>query len=70
MQGRSSTKIVTGEGGGQSLKKCRPTGLADEERLGFEHLRSQDLRGFFLEGCNFYIKNKLKSETFNGKKGL
>ena len=25
---------------------------------------------FFREGCNFYIKNKLKSEIFNDKKNL
>ena len=31
-------------------------------------LREKD---FFLEGgCNFWIKNKLKSEIFNDKKGL
>ena len=45
--------------------------------------RSQDLRGWLLGkigvivfegggrgGCSFYIKNKLKSEIFNDKKGL
>ena len=25
---------------------------------------------FFQGGCSFYIKNKLKSEVFNGKKSL
>ena len=25
---------------------------------------------FFIGGCNFYKKNKLKSEIFNGKKSL
>ena len=25
---------------------------------------------FFQEGCSFYIKNKLKSVIFNGKKSL
>ena len=26
--------------------------------------------GFFQGGCNFHIKNKLKSEKFNDKKSL
>ena len=25
---------------------------------------------FFRKGCNFYVKNKLKSEIFNDKKSL
>ena len=30
----------------------------------------KDRGGFFLGGCSIYVKNKLKSEIFNGKKCL
>ena len=30
----------------------------------------KDRGDFFQGGCSFYIKNKLKSEIFNDKKGL
>ena len=30
----------------------------------------KDRDDFFQWGCSFYIKNKLKSEVFNDKKGL
>ena len=37
---------------------------------GPQHLEGKEEGGFFQGGCNFYIKNKLKSEIFNDKKSL
>ena len=38
---------------------------------GFQRVVAGKDRGdFFQRGCSFYIKNKLKSEIFNDKKGL
>ena len=33
-------------------------------------VRKEGVTFFRVEGCNFYIKNKLKSEIFNEKKSL
>ena len=49
-----------------STKFSKRRGLTGSQRV----VAGKDRGDFFQGGCSFYIKNKLKSEIFNDKKGL
>ena len=62
-------------GGGLSVppnyqKKGVWQGLSSQISGSQRVVAGKDRGDFFQEGCSFYIKNKLKCEIFNDKKGL
>ena len=57
--------LSAGEGGLNLILNFQKAGGLDRT---LTRIKGGDL--FEGEGCNFYIKNKLKSEIFNGKRSL
>ena len=57
-----------GGGGEPPTKFSKKGGLTGPWLL--EGVAGKEGGDFFQVGCNFHIKNKLKSEIFNEKKGL
>ena len=70
----SSLSAGGGEGGLSLLLNFQKGGAWQDLSLqisGSQRVVAGKDRGdFFQVGCSFYIKNKLKSEIFNDKKGL
>ena len=59
--GREPPTKFSKKGGGGGLDKTSTVRGGLLEKMGVT---------FFREGCNFHIKNKLRSEIFNDKKSL
>ena len=62
--------FFAGGGGGGEPPIYFSKGRLDRTAIFIGGVAGKEGGDFFRDNCNFYIKNKLKSEIFNDKKGL